>query len=63
MIVSGDDPSQGSKAQSRAADLTSQPERVSGARRRLGHLFELDERHLIDLQVADEFGQIDWTGR
>jgi hypothetical protein len=54
MIVSGDDPSQGRKAQSRASELTERAKPLTGARRRLNHLFDLDERVLIDLAVEQE---------
>lgn len=55
MIVSGDDPTQGSRSRRRAADLTINPPPASAKRSRLAHLFDLDERHLIDLAVALEF--------
>lgn len=54
MIVSGDDPIQGRKAQSQAVDSTINVQSASPKRSRLAHLFELDERHLIDLQVEQE---------
>lgn len=55
MITSSDGPIQGEKTQTLLRRLSKPTERVTGARRRLGHLFEMDERHLIDLQVEHEY--------
>ena len=63
MIIAGDDPTQGRKSLSSAKNLTEAAAKATAKRHRLEHLFELDERQLIDLQVAQEFGQIQWGAR
>jgi hypothetical protein len=45
----------GSEAQTLLRKLTKPQQTASGARRRLGHLIDLDERDLIDLQVQDAY--------
>jgi hypothetical protein len=54
MIICGDRPDMGKKAQPWRRDLPESDAQFSPARRRLGHLFDLDERQLIDLAIACE---------
>jgi hypothetical protein len=54
VISYGDEARTGRQSQTAPARLTESIGRLSGARRRLGHLFELDARELIDLELACE---------
>jgi hypothetical protein len=46
------------EARRQARDSTIKLQRASERRHRLQHLIELDERHLIDLDVQAEFGAL-----
>jgi hypothetical protein len=61
MISGSDGPIPGRKDQKPPADLTVDREVLTGARVRLGHLFDLDERNLIDLRVEAEARERGWT--
>lgn len=58
MITSSDGPIQGQKTQARPTNLPEREKPLTGARRRLGRLINLDERHLIDLQIENEYRRL-----